>query len=118
MLHHPSEPAYARARVIGGGVSAHRHELPVAPHPAARAAMLNSAGRANRSPEPGSPALIAALARELRIDPDCVVLGAGSPSVLQRLIRVMCRRGSQVVFTGPTYDGFATFARQARARVV
>jgi histidinol-phosphate aminotransferase len=118
MLHDLSEPVYARARVIGGIVSAHRNELPVAPDPAVRAAMLNSAGRAHRYPEPGYPALIVALARELRTDPDCIVLGAGSASVLQRLIRVTCRRGSQVVFTGPTYDGLATFARQAGARVV
>ncbi len=113
----PSEPVYARARVIGGLVAAHHNELPVGPTAPVRAAMLNIAGRANRYPEPGYASLVAALAEDLQVPAETIVLGAGSDSVLQRIIRVTSSHGSEVAFTGPTHNGFALFANQVRARV-
>lgn len=114
----PSEPVYARARVIGGLVAAHRNELAVGPDAPVRAAIHNASGQANRYPEPGYASLVAALAEDLQIPAESIVLGAGSASVLQRIIRVSCSSGSEIALTVPTYDGFALFAAQARALVV
>lgn len=99
-------------------VRAHRNELPVGPNPDVLGVLRHVVPRLNRYPDPAYQSLIHALVEELQVNSDQLAIGAGSSSVLQRLIRIRCRADSEVVFTGPTFDMLDGFAAQVGARVL
>lgn len=109
------EPRYARERRIGGITRLAANELPGDPPAPVRAAILNNA-RINRYPDPAYAPLHDALAEQLRTPSEQIMLGAGSSSVLQRLIRVVCAQpGDAVMWATPAFEAFSIFARQAGA---
>jgi histidinol-phosphate aminotransferase len=63
-------------------------------------------------PDPSYPELRAALASQLALEPECIVLGSGSSELLDRTFRTFAGRPGEVVASKPTWG----FARQLLVR--
>ncbi|HEY3690538.1 MAG TPA: aminotransferase class I/II-fold pyridoxal phosphate-dependent enzyme [Pseudonocardiaceae bacterium] len=91
------------------------NELPHEPPAPVRAAMAANV-RVNRYPDPTYATLFSAVADDMRAPQANVMIGAGSSSILQRLIRVLCPgEGDAVMWLSPGFDAFTTFTLQAGA---
>jgi histidinol-phosphate aminotransferase len=79
------------------------NENPLGPSPLAVAAARSALGRVHRYPESDAPLLRAALARQLGVDADEVVVGNGSNELLELLVRTFCTGQQRVVFAEPSF---------------
>lgn len=106
------EPAF---RSSNGLVRLAANELPYSPPASVHAAVLAYAP-INRYADPDATALWSAVAEDLQVPRECVLLGAGSSVLLQRMIRVLCpHEGDAVMWVTPGFDAIELFARQAGA---
>lgn len=79
------------------------NESPYGPSPSVLKAMANAARSVNRYPDGGCFYLRKALARELGIDPGCLIFGNGSDEVIVMAIRAFVREGDEVVIAKPSF---------------
>lgn len=113
----PEAPKYLRDREIGGRADLANNISPNPPAALALAALRNTAGILNQYPDPTYTELITAVADRLHVPHSTVMVGAGSSSILRRLIGQACQEpGDQAMWAEPAFDAFATFARQVGAR--
>jgi histidinol-phosphate aminotransferase len=110
-----SEPLYARERRIGGTTWLDANESPYPPPSPVRAKVL-AYPPLNRYGDPECTPLISALAEELQVPRESVLLGPGSSALLQRLIAVSCPApGDAAMWASPGFDAVEQFVRQAGA---
>ena len=75
------------------------NETPLGPSPKARAAFEATAGSLERYPDSAATELRAAIGRVHDIDPDRIVVGAGSDELLQMLGQAYIGEGDDVIYT-------------------
>jgi histidinol-phosphate aminotransferase len=94
------------------------NENPLPPLPAVRSALVESLGAANRYPEFLPKGLRNLIARQIGVDDNQVVLGAGSTGVVLQILHAVTHPGDRIVLTQPTFDGFPIIAQMARLEQV
>lgn len=109
-------PPYQQGRPAPhGGFKLSSNENPFPPLPAVVEAVQREAERVNRYPRPGAPALKAALAQELSVDIDRVLIGDGSAALLQQLIHAVAGPGDEVIYAWRSFDAYPLFVRMGGA---
>ncbi|MCR8671399.1 histidinol-phosphate transaminase [Agrococcus sp. HG114] len=112
-------PPYQQGRPAPeGGFKLSSNENPFPPLPAVVEAVQREAERVNRYPRPGSPLLQQALARELGVDAERILIGDGSASLLQQLIHAVAGVGDEVVYAWRSFDAYPLFVRTGGATPV
>ncbi|MDB4967593.1 MAG: hypothetical protein JWN44_3282 [Myxococcales bacterium] len=71
-----------------------------------------------RYPHPTARPLCEAIAAQQRLDPDCVVAGAGSVELIWALARAFGGPGRRVAFVAPAFGEYAQAARASGAEVM
>ncbi|MEB3071510.1 pyridoxal phosphate-dependent aminotransferase [[Mycobacterium] vasticus] len=94
------------------------NENPFAPLPAVRAALIRSAGAANRYPDFLPTRLRRLVAQHAGVPEDSVVLGSGASGVAMQVLSALTSPGDRIVLSRPTFDGYPIFARIARLSTV
>ncbi|MFJ6113945.1 histidinol-phosphate transaminase [Agrococcus sediminis] len=114
-----SVPPYQQGRPAPeGGYKLSSNENPFPPLPAVVDAVQREAERVNRYPRPGAPDLKAALAAQLGVDVERVLIGDGSASLLQQLIHAVAGPGDEVVYAWRSFDAYPLFVRTGGATPV
>lgn len=109
-------PPYQQGRPAPqGGYKLSSNENPFPPLPAVVEAVKREAERVNRYPRPGAPDLRAALAAELSVDVERVLIGDGSASLLQQLIHAVAGPGDEVIYAWRSFDAYPLFVRMGGA---
>jgi histidinol-phosphate aminotransferase len=72
--------------------------------PAVRAAIIEAAGRVHRYPDPLADDVRAALAAELGVDANSIVVGNGSDELIYLLVTAFAAMGGRVVCADPPYQ--------------
>ena len=72
--------------------------------PAVRAAIIEAAGRVHRYPDPLADDLRAALAAELGVDADSIMVGNGSDELIYLLVIAFAAMGGRTVCADPPYQ--------------
>lgn len=112
-------PPYQQGRPAPqGGYKLSSNENPFPPLPAVVEAVQREAERVNRYPRPGAPDLKAALAAELSVDADRILIGDGSATLLQQLIHAVAGPGDEVVYAWRSFDAYPLFVRTGGATPV
>ncbi len=105
------------APVTGGLVRLNSNENPLGLAPAARRAILEGLGEANRYPREARTALIAAVAAKHALAADQVQLGTGSTEILQMAVQATSADAT-IVIGEPTFEDVARYAAASARRVV
>lgn len=109
-------PPYQQGRPAPqGGYKLSSNENPFPPLPAVVEAVQREAERVNRYPRPGAPDLKAALAAELSVDADRILIGDGSATLLQQLIHAVAGPGDEVIYAWRSFDAYPLFVRTGGA---
>jgi len=112
-------PAYkAGARPPAGGYKASSNESPYGPLPAVLDAIEAAARNANRYPDPGSGALVAALATRFGVSPGRISLGTGSVGLAQQLVQATADAGDDVLYAWRSFEAYPIITAIAGARSV
>lgn len=112
-------PPYQQGRPAPeGGFKLSSNENPFPPLPAVVEAVQREAERVNRYPRPGSPELVERLASELGVEPERILVGDGSASLLQQLIHAVAGPGDEVVYAWRSFDAYPLFVRTGGATPV
>ncbi|WP_306233481.1 histidinol-phosphate transaminase [Agrococcus beijingensis] len=112
-------PPYQQGRPAPeGGFKLSSNENPFPPLPAVVEAVRREALRVNRYPRPGAPDLRAALAEELGVGVERILIGDGSASLLQQLIHAVAGPGDEVVYAWRSFDAYPLFVRTGGATPV
>ena len=103
----PGTPIEEVARRLGADappeiVKLASNENPLGPSPLAIAAAQAELTRVHRYPESEAPLLRSALAHELGVSAEEIVLGNGSNELLELLVRTFCSVEQRVVFAEPS----------------
>jgi histidinol-phosphate aminotransferase len=88
------------------------NENPLGASPAAVAAVRRAVESIHVYPESGAPELVAALAAQLFVEPDRLMLGNGSNELIELAARAFVAPDEEIVFSA---DGFAIYSLVARA---
>jgi histidinol-phosphate aminotransferase len=94
----PGRPAVSEEGSLASNESA------LGPSLAVRAAIIEAAGRVHRYPDPLADRLRAALAAELGVDADSIVVGNGSDELIYLLVIAFAAMGGRVVCADPAYQ--------------
>ncbi len=94
------------------------NESPLGPSPKAVDAMRREASRAHLYPDGSAFAVRAALARQLGIDADWLIVGNGADELIGLLARAAFEPGDEVLITHPSFEPYATESTLAGADVV
>lgn len=94
------------------------NENPFGPSPRALEAAQASLGMVARYPEPGARGLRARLAERHGVDPDNVLVGAGSDDVITLLTRAYVEPGRRVVMAQPPYGIHRIASQSMGAEIV
>lgn len=109
-------PPYQQGRPAPqGGFKLSSNENPFPPLHAVVEAVQREAERVNRYPRPGAPDLKAALAEELGVDTDRVLIGDGSATLIQQLIHAVAGPGDEVIYAWRSFDAYPLFVRTGGA---
>ncbi|MCY4158598.1 MAG: histidinol-phosphate transaminase [Bacteroidetes bacterium] len=95
----------------------HSNENPYAPGDAARTAILDAIQETNLYPASNYRSLQAMIAAREGLEPEHVVLGAGSTEILRMAAMAYGLSGGEIVTAYPTYEGLENFAKSIEARV-
>jgi histidinol-phosphate aminotransferase len=87
------------------------NENPNGPGPRALEAIRGMFGEANRYPDDPERALVAAIARELGVAEENVILGCGSSEILRMCVEAFTSTAQHLVSASPTFELPANFAR-------
>ena len=82
------------------------NENPYPPLPRVVAAVSDAAVDLNRYPDMAAGDLVAALAANLEVEPEQVVVGNGSVAVLETILRALCEPGDEVVFAWRSFEAY------------
>ncbi|OBK24165.1 aminotransferase [Mycobacterium asiaticum] len=93
-----------------------RHELslsenPFPPLPSVRDAIDEAMARANRYPEFLPHRVEQLIASHIGVESDQVVVGAGATGVAMQIIDSVTRRGDEMIYATPTFDGYSIISR-------
>ena len=88
------------------------NENPLGLCPAARRAVIDGIAEANRYPGALRRELVEALAAKHGVEPDNIVLGAGSTEVLQMLVQATAAANAIIVLAEPTYEDVPGYAER------
>ena len=94
------------------------NEAPFGPLPSALAAMADVASGVNRYPDDAGAPLTAALAERYDVEPDQVLLGAGSVELCRQAFAATVDPGDEVVFAWPSFEAYPILAMQVGAEIV
>lgn len=112
-------PPYQQGRPApAGGFKLSSNENPFPPLPAVVEAVRREAERVNRYPRPGAPELKEALAGELGVEIERILIGDGSAALLQQLIHAVSGPGDEVVYAWRSFDAYPLFVRMGGATAV
>ncbi len=93
------------------------NENPLGLAPAARRAILNGLGEANRYPRRARVELIEALVQLHGLAPENIVLGNGSTEVLQMAVQALADPGAPLVLADPTFEDVPWYGEPFRYRL-
>lgn len=93
------------------------NENPLGLAPAARRAIVEGLGEANRYPRRGRVDLIEALAQLNRLAPENIVLGNGSTEVLQMAVQALADPGAALILADPTFEDVPWYGEPFRYRL-
>jgi histidinol-phosphate aminotransferase len=93
------------------------NENPLGLSPAARQAVLDGLPDANRYPFALHRELVEVVARHHGVEPDMVVLGAGSAEILQMAVQAFAQGGATFVLADPTFEQVPGYAEPWGLRV-
>jgi histidinol-phosphate aminotransferase len=109
-----SMPAYKPGLKVvgpdGRSIKLSSNESPYGPLPSVREAIAQASAELNRYPDPGSTALVAALAGHLEVPEEHVALGAGSVGLLQQLLAAVGEPGVEVVYAWRSFEAYPLLA--------
>lgn len=88
-------------------------ENPFPPLPSVLDAVRSTLSRANRYPEFLPHRLPRLIAEHLGVRTDQVVVGSGATGVALQIMQTLARRGDEMVFATPTFDGYPILADMA-----
>ncbi len=112
-------PPYQQGRPAPqGSFKLSSNENPFPPLPAVVEAVRREAERVNRYPRPGAPELKSALADELSVDTDRILIGDGSATLLQQLIHAVAGPGDEVIYAWRSFDAYPLFVRTGGATAI
>lgn len=94
------------------------NENPLGPSPQAVAAMQEAMATAHLYPEATAPLVREALGRKLGLDPNWVLVGNGSDSIIRLLCLAYIQSGDRVVVPGCSFPSYKNFALTAGAEVI
>lgn len=106
-----------RHRAPNGPIRLSSNENPLGLSPAARSAIIDALGDANRYPGGPRGPVIEALAAKHGVAPNQVVLGNGSSEVLQMATQCAGGRDLMVIVADPTFEDVPGYARDIGLRV-
>lgn len=93
-------------------------ENPFPPLPSVLDAVQRTLSRANRYPEFLPHRLPRLIAEHLGVRTDQVVVGSGATGVALQIMQTLTRRGDEMVFATPTFDGYPILADMAGLKSV
>jgi len=114
-------PVYVPGKRSSGGPLTYKlssNELPFPPLPGVLAALSDAAAEVNRYPNAFSTDLIRALADFHQVDPDQVVVGAGSLAVLSHMLAAVAGPGDQVLYPWRSFEAYPLLTAVAAATAV
>ncbi len=94
------------------------NENPYPPLPSVLEVVARESAHLNRYPDITSAALVAALAAQLRVPVESVVVGTGSVALLSQVLQAACEPGDEVVFAWRSFEAYPVAAAIAGARAV
>lgn len=94
------------------------NENPLGPSPRAVEAVIREAGRVHLYPDGGGTALRQALARELGVRPEAILLGNGADELLALIAWAAFEPGDEVVIPRPSFEPYGTVAMLSGATPV
>ena len=86
--------------------------------PAAREAVIDAIGQANRYPDDIRDRLIETLAVQHGVEPESIVLGTGSTDILQMIVQAAATPNQQLVLADPTFEAIIRYQRPLAYRLV
>ena len=86
------------------------NENPFGLAPAARSAIIDNLGEANRYPRTIRTDMVEALATLQGVKPENIVLGNGSTEVLQMSVQALAKPGAKLVLANPTFEDVPRYA--------
>lgn len=110
-----SAPGYVPGKSIPGSIKLASNESPFGPLPSVADALSRQAELLNRYPDPAGLELTAALAAQVGVAPENIVLGNGSVTLLQHLIQATCSPGQSVVSGWRSFEAYPLLARNVAA---
>lgn len=99
-------PSYVPGRSMPGAVKLSSNENPYPPLDVVRAAGAAALAQANRYPDLGARALIAAIARYHGVGAANVCVSTGSSAVLIHALTAVCTPGSEVVYAWRSFESY------------
>jgi len=93
-----------------GTLRLNSNENPFGVAPAARSAIIDNLGEANRYPRTIRTDMVEALASLHSVKPENIVLGNGSTEVLQMSVQALAKPGAKLVFANPTFEDVPRYA--------
>ncbi len=112
-------PDFAEAGIAPQGdiLRLNSNENPLGLAPAARRAIVEGLGEANRYPRQGRVDLIQALAQLNGVATENIVLGNGSTEVLQMAVQALADPGARLVLADPTFEDVPWYGEPFRYRL-
>ncbi|MGB3564008.1 MAG: aminotransferase class I/II-fold pyridoxal phosphate-dependent enzyme [Thermoanaerobaculia bacterium] len=86
--------------------------------PAAREAVIEAIGKANRYPDDIRDRLIETLAAQHGVEAASIVLGTGSTDILQMIVQAAATPNEQLVLADPTFEAIIRYQRPLAYRLV
>ncbi|WP_070379964.1 histidinol-phosphate transaminase [Rhodococcus sp. WMMA185] len=108
-------PAYVPGKSYPGAIKLASNETTHGPLPSVRKAIEEAVDQANRYPDNGHIALIAALADYLGVPAANIAAGCGSVSLCQELVHATCKDGDEVVFAWRSFEAYPVVTQVAGA---
>ncbi|MBD5785797.1 histidinol-phosphate transaminase [Cellulosimicrobium terreum] len=102
-------PAYVPGARVGPGAAAFKlssNENPYPPLPSVVAAIADAAADVNRYPDMYATELLEALAADLGVTPEEVVVGNGSVAVLAHVLQAVVEPGDEVVYPWRSFEAY------------
>ena len=93
-----------------GTLRLNSNENPFGIAPAARSAIIDNLGEANRYPRTIRTDMVEALATLHGVKPENIVLGNGSTEVLQMSVQALAKPGAKLVLADPTFEDVPRYA--------
>ena len=101
-----SLPAYKQGTSTPGAFKLSSNENPYPPLAGVLEKALEAGSHFNRYPNAAAPELVAALADRWGVDSECVIVGAGSVSLLVQFVQAAAAQGDEVIFSWRSFEAY------------